>query len=75
MQTNHITVYMKYLIEECYLEDYNPLYAEFWYDNYSYHYTFMEWYFLYRKWFNLKKIKNISYKHTPTKLTIRSCLI
>ena len=75
MQPNPIAVYMKYLIEDCYLEDYNPLYAEFWYDNYCYNYTFMEWYFLHRKWFNFKKIKNMCYKHTPTKLIIRSCLI
>jgi hypothetical protein len=41
--------YLKYLIHECYEEDYDPYYAENWLDNYCYEYTFAEWYFLYRK--------------------------
>ena len=59
--------YMKYLIEECYLEDYDPYYAEFWYDNYSYQYSFKEWYFLYRK-----KFKKNNYKYTHPVLIIAS---
>ena len=57
--------YMKYLIEDCYLEDYNPYYAEFWYDNYCYEYSFKEWYFLYRKRDDPKV-----FKFTPAKLII-----
>jgi hypothetical protein len=59
------TSYLKYLIHECYEEDYDPYYAENWLDNYCYEYTFAEWYFLYRK-----KTKLNHYKHTPTKLKI-----
>jgi hypothetical protein len=44
--------YINYLFEECYQEDYNPFYAEGWYDNYCYDYTFSEWYFLLRKRLN-----------------------
>ena len=40
---------MKYIIEDCYEEDYDPYTAEFWYDNYCFEYSFIEWYFLYRK--------------------------
>ena len=73
--TNKIMHYINYLFEDCYLEDYNPFYAEFWYDNYCYAYTFSEWYFLYRKRLNYhsSKIgtKINKYKHTPTKLIIR----
>jgi hypothetical protein len=73
--TNQIIHYINYLFEDCYLEDYNPLYAEFWYDNYCYDYTFSEWYFLYRKRlnYNSSKIgtKINKYRHTPTKLIIR----
>jgi hypothetical protein len=47
--TNQIIHYINYLFEDCYLEDYNPLYAEFWYDNYCYTFSFCEWYFLFRK--------------------------
>ena len=49
--TNQINQYIKYLFDDCYLEDYNPFYAEGWHDNYCYcyNYTFSEWYFLYRK--------------------------
>ena len=67
MEIHPFASYIKYLIEDCYEEDYDPLFAEFWYDNYSYHYTFMKWYFLYRK-----KIKNNKYKLTPEELIIGS---
>lgn len=63
---NPIAFYMNYLIEDCYKEDYDPQYAESYYDNYFFEYTFIEWYFLYRKRFNLQ----IKYKHTPNKLII-----
>lgn len=73
--TNQIIHYINYLFEDCYLEDYNPLYAEFWYDNYCYDYTFSEWYFLYRKRLNYNfsksKTKINKYRHTPTKLIIQ----
>ena len=72
MLINHLIDYIKYLIKECYEEDYDPYYADFWYDNYCYQYTFSEWYFLYRYRFNLKKYKNNHYKHTPAKLIIGS---
>jgi hypothetical protein len=49
MQLNPITSYIKYLIHECYEEDYDPYNSDMWYDNYCYEYTFVEWYFLYRK--------------------------
>ena len=65
MTFNSIASYMKYLIQECYEEDYYPFYAEFWYDNYCYEYTFVEWYFLYRR-----KNKFHCYKHTPIELII-----
>ena len=64
---NPINSYIKYLIEKCYEEDYNPYYAEDWRENYCYHYTFIEWYFLYRK-YKLQKY----YTHTPIKLIIGS---
>ena len=63
-----IASYIKNLIENCYEEDYNPYYANTWRDNYCYQYTFVQWYFLYRKKHNLKK----HYKHTPVKLIICS---
>lgn len=55
---------MKYIINDCYEEDYDPYGAETWCDNYCFDYTFKEWYFLYRKWWviNINKQK---YKHTP----------
>ena len=61
-----IAFYINYLIEYCYKEDYDPFYAEFYYDNYCYEYTFIEWYFFYRKRFKLY----CKYKHTPIKLII-----
>ena len=71
-----ITHYIIYLFEDCYLEDYNPFYAEFWYDNYCYDYTFSEWYFLYRKRNNYNssksKTKINKYRHTPAEIIIRT---
>ena len=64
-----ITPYINYLFEECYLEDYNPFYAESWRDNYCYDYTFSEWYFLLRKRLNYNSSK---YKHTPSEIIIRT---
>ena len=62
--------YFKYLIDECYEEDYDPFYAEYWYDNYCYNYTFAEWYFLYRK--KMRSYYNLThYKHTPYKINNR----
>lgn len=63
-----IVSYIKYLIHECYEEDYDPYYAKMWFDNYCYEYTFVEWYFLYRK----KRMNFTYYKHTPIKLIIGS---
>lgn len=74
--TNQINHYINYLFEDCYLEDYNPFYAEGWYDNYCYDYTFSEWYFLLRKRLNYNssknKIKINNYKHTPAEIIIRT---
>lgn len=56
---------MKYVIEDCYEEDYDPYTAEFWYDNYCFEYSFIEWYFLYRKNHIYKRKKDVKYKHTP----------
>ena len=71
-----ITHYINYLFEDCYLEDYNPFYAEFWYENYCYDYTFSEWYFLYRKRNNYNssksKTKINKYRHTPAEIIIRT---
>ena len=52
---------MKYVINDCYKEDYDRYTAEDYYDNYCFQYTFSEWYFLYRK----KEKINSKYKHTP----------
>ena len=64
-QTNKL---MKYVITECYEEDYDPYYSETWYDNYCYSYTFKELYFLYRKWWIQKKFQK--YKHTSSKILV-----
>ena len=40
---------MKYVIEDCYKEDYDPYTEEYLHDNYCFEYSFVEWYFLYRK--------------------------
>ena len=69
---------MKYLIEDCYEEDYNPYIAESWRDNFCFHYSFTQWYYLYRiqsrlGGINIKRkiIKNIyKYKHTPEILLV-----
>jgi hypothetical protein len=70
-----ISPFIKYLFEDCYQEDYDPLYTEFWYDNYCYDYTFSEWYFLYRKRHNYNywtyRTKKNNYRHTPDKIIIR----
>ena len=39
--------------------------AEFWHDNYCFEYSFIEWYFLYRKNHIYKRKKDAKYKHTP----------
>jgi hypothetical protein len=59
-QTNKL---IKYVIEDCYKEDYDPYMYEDIYDDYRYHYTFKEWYFLYRKFYIL--IGKKRYKNTP----------
>ena len=54
---------MNYVIEDCYKKDYCPYIAEYWYDNFCFHYSFTEWYFLYRKgYLYSRKI----YRHTPS---------
>lgn len=68
-QTNKI---IKYVIKECYEEDYDPYYAETLYDNYCFEYSFKEWYFLYRKLWVTNLYKHNSYKHTPYPLYIGS---
>lgn len=60
-QTNKL---IKYLINDCYEEDYDPYFSESWYDDYQFNYTFKEWYFLYRKWWVINKKKKI-YNYTP----------
>jgi hypothetical protein len=52
---------IKYLIEDCYEEDYNPYTAEKWYDNYCFEYSFYEWYYLYRRQQKLGGFSNIWY--------------
>jgi hypothetical protein len=69
---------IKYLIEDCYEEDYNPYTAENWQDNYCFYFSFNEWYYLYRIQERLggifkrhKITKNTyKYKHTPETLLI-----
>lgn len=66
---------IKYLISDCYEEDYDPYTAEYFYDNFCFEYSFYEWYYLYR-WNGklggkISRKKNIyKYKHTPEILTI-----
>ena len=71
MQPQSLPIYIKYLINDCYKEDYDPFYAESWYSNYCFEYTFSEWYFLYRKHKIQEKGKGKKYKHTPDKLIIQ----
>ena len=66
MTTSNINYFMKYLIHDCYEEDYDPLFAEFWYDNHCFTYSFSEWYFLFRKKLAIKN----KYKLTPSKLFV-----
>jgi len=65
---------MKYLIEDCYEEDYDPYTAENWLDNYYFHYSFQEWYYLYRYHFKLggkrRKFYKKEFKYTPEILLI-----
>ena len=56
---------MKYVIEDCYEEDYDPYTAEYLHDNFCFEYSFIEWYFLYRKNHIYKRKKEAKYKHTP----------
>lgn len=67
---------IKYLIEECYYEDYNPYVAEHYGDNYCFNYSFQEWYFLYRYHFKLGgkkgKIYSKKFNYTPEILLIGS---
>lgn len=49
MKIHPLSIYMKYLINECYEEDYNPFFSEDWKDNYCHNYTFSEWYFFIEK--------------------------
>ena len=65
-----VSSYLHYLITDCYEEDYDSMYAEYWYDNFCFHFTFSEWYFLYRKRFQLHKTKKNHYQQTPAKLII-----
>ncbi len=68
MTTSNINHFMKYLIHDCYEEDYDPLFADFWYDNHCFSYSFCQWYFLFRR--KLARQNNIKYKHTPSKLFV-----
>ena len=69
---------MNYLIEDCYDKDYNPYIAESWSDYFCFHYSFYQWYYLYRIQARLggifkrhKITKNIyKYKHTPKILPV-----
>lgn len=36
---------INYLIKNFYEKDFNPIIAEYWFDNYCYHYSFSQWYF------------------------------
>ena len=77
MYMSHYMIHniMKYVINDCYKEDYDRYTAEDYYDNYCFQYTFSEWYFLYRKRLNYNssksKTKINKYKHTPDKLVIQ----
>ena len=67
MQINPISLFIKYLVEDCYEEDYNIYDYENNNDIYCNNYTFIEWYFRYRKLWCLNKNK---YTYTPAKLII-----
>lgn len=53
---------IKYVIEDCYKEDYDPYTAEYWYDNYCFEYILVEWYFYIEKIIFITglKIQNIN---------------
>lgn len=61
---------MKYIIEHCYEEDYNPYTSEYYYENYCFEYSFIEWYFLYRKNNIYKRKKDAKYRHTPKLISV-----
>ena len=77
---------IKYIIEDCYKKDYSPYTSEHWSDNYCFHYSFSEWYYLYRlqcklggiqfkfrKQYHQQPINTLwdkKYKHTPSILKI-----
>ena len=52
-----ISKYIKYLYNNCYEEDYDEFWSEYCYDNYSYNYSVLEWYFLYRRQNNLHSLE------------------
>ena len=68
---NYICKYMNYLINDCYMEDFNPFDYEDVTDEYYRQFSFKEWYFYYRKLWNLQpnKFKKV-YNHTHDKLII-----
>lgn len=49
MKIHPLSIYMKYLINECYEEDHNPFFLENGKDHYCHNYTFSEWYFFIEK--------------------------
>lgn len=62
---------IEYIIRECYMLDYDPIWCESWRGNYSFEYSFNEWYFLYRKQMKyIYKLKKNKYYHTPHILII-----
>jgi hypothetical protein len=70
MLVHPMAYYMKYLIQDCYEEDYNPYDYETILDEYTYRYTFAEWYFHYRKLWKLNVTKVNKYKLTPDHLIV-----
>lgn len=66
-QTNN---FIKYVIKDCYEEDYCPYTAEHWYDNYCFEYSFKEWYFLYIKNYIYKRKNDAKYKHMPSMIPV-----
>jgi len=56
---------MKYVIKDCYEKDYDPYTYEFSHRKYCFEYSFIDWYFLYRKNSIYKRKKDAKYKHTP----------